>query len=289
MYKTLLFTYFLLQTACLFSQDLIITNDTEEIEVKVLEISPTTIYYQKKGQTIRRTINVEKVFMIKYANGETETFSVKHSSSSHPKQRLTGITKTTNLPRASRSYRLLDLYDENGVKGIVIETEDEGYHGKILSLDEKKLAFMKGAGLYAKTKFGLSDLYNGMNNQIILQHFISKSVMVTLRNFPAFEWCINHGKGWYLPAREELEQLYWTVNEGKAYNHKELNDALEAQEGDKVSFSFTSCYVSSTEVESSDGFIRVASKSFYIKDPTSWQQNETGRYEKENIRAMYRF
>lgn len=289
MYRILLLTYLLLKSACLFSQDLIITNDTEEIEAKILNITPTTIYYQKKGQTIRRTINAEKVFMIKYANGETEAFSAKRSSSPSARQKTSTGLDTGNLPRASRSYRLLDLYDENGVKGIVIEIEDEGYHGKILSMDEKKLAFMKGVGLYAKTKFGLSDPYNGTNNQSVLQQFINKSVMATLRNFPAVDWCINHGKGWYLPAREELEQLYWTISEGKTYSHDQLNDALETHEGDKMSFGFTSCYASSTEVECTEGVIRVSSKSFYIKDPTSWQQNEIGRYEKANVRAMYRF
>lgn len=289
MCKILVFLYLLLQSVFLFSQDIIITHDAEEIDGKVLNITPTIIYYQKKGQTVKRTIDVEKVFMIKYANGEKEVFSTGQTASVSM-QTLKETSGAENLPRASRPYKLLELYNENGVKGVVIEVYDEGYHGKIISLDEKRLTFMKGAGLYAKTKFGLSDIYNGINNQNVLLQFISKSTMVTLDNFPAIQWCINHGKGWYLPAREELEQLYWTVSEEDTYNYKELNDALERQEGKGFSFAFASCYVTSTEIESSDGYIRTSSKSFYIKDKSStWEQNVMGRYEKGNVRAMYRF
>lgn len=289
MRKHLLFLLLLMQSMLLFSQNIIITVDAEEISGKVLNISPSTVSYQKEGQTVKRTIDVEKVFMIKYANGEKETFSSLRSQSGS-RQDLPLTTELESLPRASRPYRLLDLYDENGVKGIVIETHDEGYHGKIISLDEKKLAFMKGAGLLAKTRFGLVDQYNGLNNQTILLQFIGKSVMITLNNFPAIQWCTNHGKGWYLPAKEEIEQFFWTVSQGKGYTFQELNEAIENNGGDKVSFSFTSCYLSSTETDSSGKYIPMASKCFYVKDEYSiWEQNTLGRYAKGNVRAMYRF
>lgn len=290
MRKYLLFLILLLQNLLLFSQDLIITVDAEEICGKVLNISPSVVSYQKEGQTVKRTIGVDKVFMIKYANGEKEIFYSSRSSRPGLRQDSSPTSEWGNLPRAARPYRLLELYDENGIKGIVIETHDEGYHGKIISLDEKKLAFMKGAGLLAKTRFGLDDLYNGLNNQAALLQFISKSVMVTLNNFPAIQWCISHGKGWYLPAKEEVEQLFWAAIQGDKYTTQELNNAIKDNEGDKISFGFTSCYLSSTEAKSSGENIPIASKSFYAKDEYSiWEQNTLGRYAKGNVRAMYRF
>ena len=31
------------------------------------------------------------------------------------------------------------------------------------------------------------------------------------KRYPAFYWCTNHGPGWYLPARDELLQLYYAL------------------------------------------------------------------------------
>src|SRR5690554_3677196 len=66
----------LLSTLC-YSQDIIELNNGEEIESKVTEVLSKEIKYKKfnnlDGPTY--TINIGKVIMIRYENGEKELFS----------------------------------------------------------------------------------------------------------------------------------------------------------------------------------------------------------------------
>ena len=100
-------------------QDIILTRTAEEIKAKVIAITDEAITYQLQGQTVNRVMPLTDIFMIKYANGEKEVFNTN--------ERITSNTRTTDKPRASRSYQLLDLYDENGVRGIVVDVYDDGY------------------------------------------------------------------------------------------------------------------------------------------------------------------
>ena len=38
------------------------------------------------------------------------------------------------------TYKIGDLYSENGLKGVVFAVEQNGEHGKIVSLDEAELS-----------------------------------------------------------------------------------------------------------------------------------------------------
>lgn len=77
---------FLLCTLTIVSaqaQDIIVLNDATEIESKVLEISEKSVSYKKwnnqDGPTY--TISADKIFFIKFANGEKEVFNDTPSNS----------------------------------------------------------------------------------------------------------------------------------------------------------------------------------------------------------------
>lgn len=305
---------FTLQLICIsalsFGQDIILTKDAEEIDAKVLTISETEINYQLKGQTVRRTIAIDKIFMIKYANGEKEVFKPDTSLKTEQSEQVSARSND-GLPPASRAYKLFDLYNENGVRGVVIEVSDGGYHGKIISLDETKCSFMKGGTMeMAKERFGLSDLNDGRVNQNILLRYLSNSLLLTMEHFPALQWCLAHGKGWYLPAQEELERFYWSMIDNPAGSNKvsilcaRLNGILEFNGGKKISGGSLDFYLSSTEDKYSygssymgdimlKGYIPMRGTSFYYGNNQVFAEERerglVGRYEKAYVRAFHRF
>lgn len=67
-----------LMTTTLFAQDIIIKKNAEEIEAKILEISENSVTYKKFSNLDGPSYTLPKsdIFMIKYQNGEKETFKV---------------------------------------------------------------------------------------------------------------------------------------------------------------------------------------------------------------------
>lgn len=116
-------------------------------------------------------------------------------------------------------YKIGDIYNEDGIKGIVVKVEDNGQHGIIMSLDKfdgkwysnKKLKFLTDA-------FYEND---GEKNMAVIENFITKNSL-TWDEFPFFQWCRNKGEGWYAPAREEMEVIITAMN-GSVGKYNEYN------------------------------------------------------------------
>lgn len=282
-------------SALSFGQDIILTKDAEEIDAKVLTISETEIGYQLKGQTVRRTIGIDKVFMIRYANGEKEVFK-SDTPSEAVQSKQNPVRSDDGLPRASRAYKLFDLYDENGVRGIVIEISDGGYHGKIISLDETKCAFMNNGSL-VDMELGLNDKYDGRENMKRVFAYLDKSKLLTIDNFPAIQWCMKQGKGWYLPAHEEMARLFWTYFL-KDNSLDWLNNALETYGGKKIKAGEYEPYATSTEAGTStatSGYGLFSETVEYVRMYATWfhesddGENCISRYIVIRVRAFHRF
>ena len=98
----------------------------------------------------------------------------------------------------SKTYKIGDLYDENGKQGIVFDVTADGKHGKIVSLDEGEGLIWAEYDVYNRKTVATSD-DDGMSN---FNKIKKQSNWET--NYPAFAWCATKGEGWYLPATEEL-------------------------------------------------------------------------------------
>ena len=109
---------------------------------------------------------------------------------------------TPNNESAKMVYGIGDIYDKDGLKGVVVMLTDGGRHGLIMSLDEVCLAW---SNLPRKqlAKVGATDRYNGEANMLVVEKYITEKGL-SWSNFPAFEWCRNKGEGWYLPSVNEL-------------------------------------------------------------------------------------
>ena len=114
-------------------------------------------------------------------------------------------TETTTAEATSsgteKSYQVGDYYDQNGLKGVVFEVDATGKHGKIVHMNEDYVALTWFNYNSSYLQVLGTDKYDGEENHAL----VAKSNMKS--KYSAFTWCERSGKGWYLPAIGELEDL----------------------------------------------------------------------------------
>lgn len=109
-------------------------------------------------------------------------------------------------------YDIGDYYNENGKEGVVFEVWDGGRHGKIVSMDEtraaawdKRVEWSDDKGYYNGTRTYADSEYDGKANTDKIMARSDRDY------FPAFTWCRAKGDSWYLPAVNELKEIYRNV------------------------------------------------------------------------------
>lgn len=121
----------------------------------------------------------------------------------------------------AQSYKIGDLYDANGLKGVVVDVDATGTHGLIMSLEACGKKWSKGGDL--KTETECFDKEDGANNMATLEKYV-KATGTSWENFPLFEWARSLGDGWYIPADKELEKIALAINGGTLdYSEKTIN------------------------------------------------------------------
>lgn len=205
------------------AQDVILLRSSDEVKAVVTEITDSHLLYKVwGGSDVVFSIPRAEVFSVTYQNDEKEFFMQDQTVGK------AAVTVDYPWPVVTQNYRPGDLFDEDGLRGLVISTTDEGRHGLILSLDQSKRLPWVGeenemalAGTveaapgwttvqynyHGGVALGLTDRMDGWNNR---QRLIEVMVSTGLdwSDFPAFEWCEAKGGGWYLPAVEELLNLW---------------------------------------------------------------------------------
>ena len=120
-----------------------------------------------------------------------------------------------NLP----VFEVFDLYDINGIRGMVISTNETGKHGIIMSLDElESSVWAMGEGPGQDT-----DLEDGMTNMEVML-----GIDPTLESFPAMKWCMDKNPDgvvkWYLPAENELKVMLTLIVQDLDLFNQKLED-----------------------------------------------------------------
>lgn len=110
-------------------------------------------------------------------------------------------------------YQIGDYYNRGGKEGMVFEVSDGGRHGKIVSLDEAELQWCTDEQHYRQIFVGASSTTDGKANT---DRVMARS---DSDEYPAFVWCRDKGRDWYLPAIDELKSIYATK--------EKINDAFE--------------------------------------------------------------
>lgn len=110
---------------------------------------------------------------------------------------------------AQKKYQVGDIYNKDGVKGIVIKVTDDGEHGLIMSLVRSGERWLKDKN--AKFSTGAFDEEDGTKNMEAVIKYIEENGK-SWEDFPLFNWCRSLGKGWYIPAKNELNDILLAIN-----------------------------------------------------------------------------
>lgn len=171
---------------------------------------------------------------------------------------------TVSVP--AKTWAVGDLYDVEGVKGVVVWTTDDKEHGKIVSMDEAVRNQWDKGGFNTGAK---SEEDGKANTGKV------KDINASLSNFPAFKWCVDHGDGWYMPA---ILEVYLFMRARSV-----IDPVLAANGGDKL----TDYYWSSTEAEEESAEAYYA--YFSGDDVRSYGDFKDDPEGDMMVRAMYQF
>ncbi len=223
------------------AQDIIVKHSGEELEAVITEILDESVQYKLFREKSGKVYSIDKseIFYVKYKNGEKEKFAAEV-------RKADAKALPYPYPRTTRRYRVGDLFDEDGVKGVVFYTQDSGQHGLILSLQVAEVAWSSYQAYDVSWEFitHSDDENDGWANMCTIERCVNQTAL-TWDNFPAFKWCREQGTGWYYPSINELQKLYdcfshWQPNAPR----KAFNDLLKGAGAKKI---YEDIYLSSSE------------------------------------------
>ena len=281
------------------AQDLIVKTDAAKIEAKVIEITPEAVRYKRFSNPDGPTyvLPVAQIHYIQYANGEKEYYT-----KTIPATPLTPATPTVPATPATpavpeapavqpvsggryvlKQYEIGELYDQNGIRGVICQLSDDRQHGLVVSLDEIYLHWSE----FRKPDLRLAGADNrtdGVTNMEKVAQYIAANNL-SWDDFPAFKWCRDKGEGWYLPAIDELLTIGHNYNGGtRVQNNRQarnkFNDALKDAGGKRMDRLVY--YFSSTEMDEKNAY----TTHMGIEPP---YVIEIPKYNKFLVRAVHKF
>ena len=224
------------------AQDLLVKRNGEKMNVKVLKITKKNVEFVRHGTELPvYKLPISDIEYIEYPMGDRDTFGrnvateqpatkepekwhgsvptpdgkklveyVPESNAEQTPKRWHGAVQHKPIQSVEVTpaddetiYGIGDIYDKNGIKGVVIMLTDGGRHGLIMSLDEACLPWCNLHRKKQKKAMGASDRHDGMMNMLAIEKYIAENNL-SWSNFPAFEWCRAKGEGWYLPSINEI-------------------------------------------------------------------------------------
>ena len=301
--KKLLFVLFAVWCGAMTAaaQDLIVKTDASQVEARVLEISPDAVRYKRFSNPDGPTyvLPVAEIRYIRYANGEVEYYAKEvpaepltpARSAGEAQEQAAGETEAApqaEAPRPApeyvlRLYEVGDLYDRDGVKGVVCIVSDEGTHGLVISLEQIYLTWSEFRKPDLRT-VGAENRTDGEENMRTVEAYIAANGL-SWDDFPAFKWCRERGEGWYLPSIDELLTIGHNYNGGSRMKNNrqarnKFNDALKDAGGKRMDRMVY--YFSSTEMDEKNAYTSHTS----LEPP---YVVEIPKYNKFLVRAVHKF
>ena len=301
--KKLLFVLFAVWCGAMTAaaQDLIVKTDASQVEARVLEISPDAVRYKRFSNPDGPTyvLPVADIRYIRYANGEVEYYAKEvpaepltpARSAGEAQEQAAGETEAApqvEAPRPApeyvlRRYEVGDLYDRDGVKGVVCIVSDEGTHGLVISLEQIYLTWSEFRKPDLRT-VGAGNRTDGEENMRTVEAYIAANGL-SWDDFPAFKWCREQGEGWYLPSIDELLTIGHNYNGGSRMKNNrqarnKFNDALKDAGGKRMDRMVY--YFSSTEMDEKNAYTSHTS----LEPP---YVVEIPKYNKFLVRAVHKF
>ena len=177
-------------------------------------------------------------------------------------------------PNMTSDYEIGQIYDLNGTKGVCFAIKNDNQNrtwAYFFSMDEEYLQWST-ENVWCNCASGRGD----WNTEDMLRNGTSPD------KYPAAQWCVAHGEGWFMPSSTELQWMWDAVSGGthdfdcdtmKAYNNLLTSNGGEA---------FQETYYWSSN-ETSDDMIELI--AFMADSVVCLEPYKTYNY---NVRATYR-
>lgn len=172
----------------------------------------SVIYYDDvtpiTGSTFSTSIAGTYTFHAVYQNFQSNTVEV--------------VVTEVETPPAGE-YALGDLYDKDGVQGVVFRVPTEDKPGLIISLTESRQIWSSvneyiNCG-FAKGEFNCEMIYMQENWE---------------ENYPAAKWCYDLGEGWFLPSDDEVAEFWLAFNGALNGDNKDVQEKFNSKFTDKI-------------------------------------------------------
>ena len=272
------------------AQDLIVKTDAAKIEAKVIEITPEAVRYKRFSNPDGPTyvLPVAQIHYIQYANGEKERFRAAETVPAVPLTppavpEAPAVQPVSGGRYVLKQYEIGELYDQNGIRGVICQLSDDRQHGLVVSLDEIYLHWSEFRKPDLRV-IGTDNRSDGSVNMEKVAAYIAENNL-SWDDFPAFKWCRDKGEGWYLPAIDELLTIGHNYNGGtRVQNNRQarnkFNDALKDAGGKRMDRLVY--YFSSTEMDEKNAYTSHTS----LEPP---YVVEIPKYNKFLVRAVHKF
>ena len=169
-----------------------------------------------EGNTFKTKAYGSYEFVASYRDYTSNTLIIK----------VTKLEEPTPTPPVVGDYRVGDLYDVDGVKGVIYGfmdrqvTDEDGNrvtktYCYIMSMDQASLAWST-ENVWCNC---ISDKGDWNTEDMLYRYGTSPD------KYPAAQWCVAHGEGWFMPSSEELH-LMWSAVSGGTYVFDEAKVAL---------------------------------------------------------------
>ena len=173
-----------------------------------------------------------------------------------------------------QEYQIGNIYDINGTKGVAYAIKADNQNrtwAYFFSMDEEYLQWST-ENVWCNCASGRGD----WNTEDMLKNGTSPD------KYPAAQWCVAHGEGWFMPSSTELQWM-WDAVSGGTHNFdsetmKSYNTLLTSNGGEPFQETY---YWSSNET--SDDMIELI--AFMSDSVVCLEPYKTSNY---NVRAVYR-
>lgn len=177
-------------------------------------------------------------------------------------------------PTMTTDYEIGQIYDLNGSKGVCYAIKNDNQNrtwAYFFSMDEEYLQWST-ENVWCNCASGRGD----WNTEDMLRNGTSPD------KYPAAQWCVAHGEGWFMPSSTELQWM-WDAVSGGTHNFdcdtmKAYNKLLTDNGGEPFQETY---YWSSNET--SDDMIELI--AFMADSVVCLEPYKTSKY---NVRATYR-
>ena len=177
-------------------------------------------------------------------------------------------------PNMTTDYEIGQIYDLNGSKGVCYAIKNDNQNrtwAYFFSMDEEYLQWSTEI-VWCNCASGRGD----WNTEDMLRNGTSPD------KYPAAQWCVAHGEGWFMPSSTELQWMWDAVSGG---THNFDSDTMKAYNKlltDNGGEPFQETYYWSSN-ETSDDMIELI--AFISNSVVCLEPYKTSKY---NVRATYR-